>query len=263
MPPFSFGRLWSTEIPACLRSSDSGSSRAIRKRLRRSSFFSASRILCAAETTKGTPRPIVKAVPTGNKQFSNVTKSGRIPCEIGCPQAGNSHCRLDGSSLYFSISIVIDWAFIMARISQPSRDQYKSNYPNFESQCAGYAGGCACCVDRYFLSSRILALREIRALIKPHPERPPPKSRPHYEPPSKGGYRITDSVAHGLVTSAVWRGLEIITIEHHQPCDVDLGQCVSSGSVHLLCKHRPEEQRCGGYLFERHPAAGCLSSVSP
>jgi hypothetical protein len=44
--------------------------------------------------------------------------------------------------------------------------------------------------DRYFLSSRIQALREIRAKIEPYPERPPPSSPlPHFEPPSKGRYR--------------------------------------------------------------------------
>jgi hypothetical protein len=40
--------------------------------------------------------------------------------------------------------------------------------------------------DRYFLSPRIQALREIRALIKPYPERPPPSPLlPHYEPPQQ------------------------------------------------------------------------------
>ena len=44
--------------------------------------------------------------------------------------------------------------------------------------------------DRYPLSRRIRALREIRALLKPYPERPPrapPQKR--YEPPSRGQYR--------------------------------------------------------------------------
>jgi hypothetical protein len=43
--------------------------------------------------------------------------------------------------------------------------------------------------DRYPLSSHIRALREIRALLKPYPERPPPSppQRP-YEPPSRGRY---------------------------------------------------------------------------
>jgi hypothetical protein len=44
--------------------------------------------------------------------------------------------------------------------------------------------------DRYPLSPRIRALKEIRALIKPYPVReplaPPQKV---YEPPSKGRYR--------------------------------------------------------------------------
>lgn len=43
--------------------------------------------------------------------------------------------------------------------------------------------------DPYPLSPRILMLKEIRALIKPYPEReplPPPKV---YEPPSKGLWR--------------------------------------------------------------------------
>ena len=41
--------------------------------------------------------------------------------------------------------------------------------------------------DRYPLSARIRALREIHALLKPYPERPPPSplQRP-YEPPSRG-----------------------------------------------------------------------------
>jgi hypothetical protein len=37
--------------------------------------------------------------------------------------------------------------------------------------------------DRYFLSPRILALREIRAKIKPYPVREPLPPRKHYEPP--------------------------------------------------------------------------------
>ena len=43
--------------------------------------------------------------------------------------------------------------------------------------------------DRYPLSPRVTALREIRALLKLYPERPPlsPPSRP-LEPPSKGRY---------------------------------------------------------------------------
>jgi len=43
--------------------------------------------------------------------------------------------------------------------------------------------------DRYPLSPRIRALKEIRALIKPYPvrERPPPAN--YYEPPSRGQYR--------------------------------------------------------------------------
>lgn len=43
--------------------------------------------------------------------------------------------------------------------------------------------------DRYPLLPRIQALREIRALFRPYPERPPPSPPPpHYEPPSKGRY---------------------------------------------------------------------------
>jgi len=44
--------------------------------------------------------------------------------------------------------------------------------------------------DRYFLSPRIQALREIRAMLKPYPAQPaavPPQRV--YEPPSKGRYR--------------------------------------------------------------------------
>jgi hypothetical protein len=41
--------------------------------------------------------------------------------------------------------------------------------------------------DRYFLSPRIKTLREIRAMIKPYPQRPPPSpAMQHFEPPSKG-----------------------------------------------------------------------------
>ena len=44
--------------------------------------------------------------------------------------------------------------------------------------------------DRYPLSPRIRALREIRALLKPYPERPPPSPpQKSYEPPSRGQYR--------------------------------------------------------------------------
>ena len=37
--------------------------------------------------------------------------------------------------------------------------------------------------DRYFLSPRILGLREIRGMIKPYPPRPPAQPTKHYEPP--------------------------------------------------------------------------------
>ena len=44
--------------------------------------------------------------------------------------------------------------------------------------------------DRYFLSPRIRALREIRALLKPYPARPAAAAAQRiYEPPSKGRYR--------------------------------------------------------------------------
>ena len=44
--------------------------------------------------------------------------------------------------------------------------------------------------DRYPLSPRIRALREIRAMLRPYPERPPPSPRQKtYEPPSRGQYR--------------------------------------------------------------------------
>ena len=44
--------------------------------------------------------------------------------------------------------------------------------------------------DRYPLSARIRALRVIRALLKPYPERPPlPPPPRRYEPPSRGQYR--------------------------------------------------------------------------
>jgi hypothetical protein len=44
--------------------------------------------------------------------------------------------------------------------------------------------------DRYPLSRRIRALREIRALLKPYPERPPPAApQKANEPPSRGRYK--------------------------------------------------------------------------
>jgi hypothetical protein len=43
---------------------------------------------------------------------------------------------------------------------------------------------------RYPLSPRIQALRELRALLKPYPGRPPAAApQRQYEPPSKGRYR--------------------------------------------------------------------------
>ena len=43
--------------------------------------------------------------------------------------------------------------------------------------------------DRYPLSARIRALREVRAVLKPYPERPLPAPPPkQYEPPSRGRY---------------------------------------------------------------------------
>jgi hypothetical protein len=41
--------------------------------------------------------------------------------------------------------------------------------------------------DRYFLSPRIVVLKEILAMLRPEPEPPPPLR--NYEPPSKGRYR--------------------------------------------------------------------------
>jgi hypothetical protein len=43
--------------------------------------------------------------------------------------------------------------------------------------------------DRYFLSSRIQALRAIRNMIRPEPEREPLPEPKHYEPPRGGRYR--------------------------------------------------------------------------
>jgi hypothetical protein len=44
--------------------------------------------------------------------------------------------------------------------------------------------------DRYPLSARIRVLREIRAVLKPYPERPPvPPPQKPYEPPSRGRYK--------------------------------------------------------------------------
>jgi hypothetical protein len=43
--------------------------------------------------------------------------------------------------------------------------------------------------DRYPLSPRIVALKEILAQLRPEPARVPLPPRPHYEPPSRGRYR--------------------------------------------------------------------------
>ena len=43
--------------------------------------------------------------------------------------------------------------------------------------------------DRYPLSPRIVALKEILGQLRPEPEREPLPPRRHYEPPSKGRYR--------------------------------------------------------------------------
>ena len=42
--------------------------------------------------------------------------------------------------------------------------------------------------DRYPLSPRIVALKEILGQVRPEPEREPLPPRRHYEPPSKGRY---------------------------------------------------------------------------
>jgi hypothetical protein len=43
--------------------------------------------------------------------------------------------------------------------------------------------------DRYPLSPRIVALREILGMLRPEPERPAPlPPRRHYEPPRRGQY---------------------------------------------------------------------------
>jgi len=43
--------------------------------------------------------------------------------------------------------------------------------------------------DRYPLSPRIVALKEILGMLRPEPARPAPlPPRRHYEPPSKGRY---------------------------------------------------------------------------
>jgi hypothetical protein len=43
--------------------------------------------------------------------------------------------------------------------------------------------------DRYPLSPRIVALKEILGQLRPEPEREPLPPRRHYEPPSRGRYR--------------------------------------------------------------------------
>jgi hypothetical protein len=42
--------------------------------------------------------------------------------------------------------------------------------------------------DRYPLSPRIVALKEILTMMRPEPEREPLPPRRHYEPSSKGRY---------------------------------------------------------------------------
>ena len=42
--------------------------------------------------------------------------------------------------------------------------------------------------DRYPLSPRIVALKEILGLLRPEPVHEPLPTRRHYEPPSKGRY---------------------------------------------------------------------------
>jgi hypothetical protein len=47
--------------------------------------------------------------------------------------------------------------------------------------------------DRYPLSPRIVALKEILGELRPEPARPAPlPARRHYEPPNKGRYRRRD-----------------------------------------------------------------------
>jgi hypothetical protein len=43
--------------------------------------------------------------------------------------------------------------------------------------------------DRFPLSPRVTALREIRALVKPYPERQPTEPPKYYDPPSRGRWR--------------------------------------------------------------------------
>ncbi len=43
--------------------------------------------------------------------------------------------------------------------------------------------------DRYFLSPRIVVLKEILAMLRPEPDRPGGPALRNYEPPSKGRYR--------------------------------------------------------------------------
>jgi hypothetical protein len=56
--------------------------------------------------------------------------------------------------------------------------------------------------DRYPLSPRIVALKEILGMLRPEPEREPLPPRRHYEPPSRGtlsrrGWRpIRDEIPH-------------------------------------------------------------------
>jgi hypothetical protein len=44
--------------------------------------------------------------------------------------------------------------------------------------------------DRYRLSPHIRALKEILGQLRPEPAREPLPPRRHYEPPSKGRYRL-------------------------------------------------------------------------
>jgi hypothetical protein len=49
--------------------------------------------------------------------------------------------------------------------------------------------------DRYPLSPRIVALKEILGQLRPEPEREPVPPRRHYEPPSRG---VTRDAVRGL-----------------------------------------------------------------
>jgi hypothetical protein len=89
--------------------------------------------------------------------------------------------------------------------------------------------------DRYPLSPRIQALREIRALVKPYPERPPPSApQPHLEPPSRGQYRKGDDGARGGYPGCGASAARSTRTQHRTALGAALAALVLPGSTVLI-----------------------------